>query len=173
MTCMAFVLLFVLSAPKVLSAGHTRFQDCPARCPLVPGSALLFLHPWGALAQTLPAFLGLGGPACAPAPKTLTVHSLSLCQAPLGKQSSQASWAPIGVPWCLRLEFPSLCAKSCALEVCPSSHALGRGWKPTFSSGLLANWPQDFRESAGLRAMLALGAPPPGTGVPLARLGPF
>lgn len=53
-------------------------------CPLPSGPRLCPLPAplGGALAQTLPTFLGLGSPACAPAP--LTVHSLSLCQAPLG-----------------------------------------------------------------------------------------
>lgn len=139
---------------------------------LLSGPSLLtssFCTHCGAPGSDSAHFPGLGWPRCAPVPRTLTVHPTSLCPAPLGKQSGQASRAPFGAPWRLHLEFRSLCAKPSVLEVCPSSHAWGCEWggcKSTSSSernscGLLAKPTLDCRKSAGPMAVLALGGPLP------------
>lgn len=151
---------------------------------LLSGPSLLtssFCTHCGAPGSDSAHFPGLGWPRCAPVPRTLTVHPTSLCPAPLGKQSGQASRAPFGAPWRLHLEFRSLCAKPSVLEVCPSSHAWGCEWggaNPLLPRSVtpVGSWPNPpWTVGSPLGQWLCwlwVALSPPETGVPLARLGP-
>lgn len=146
-------------------------QDCPSPTTLWSFTLnLLFLHPlWGPLAQTLPTFPGLGGPAVLQShgPSLSTQHP---CAQPLlGSRAARPHGLLLVHPGGFTLNSDHSVPSPLSWRFAPLpmlGGVSGGMCKSTSSSernscGLLAKPTLDCRKSAGPMAVLALGGPLP------------